>query len=68
MNRLVTYGRRRLRYGGAKKYGWKLVAPNGKVIATDGRQDYDHAVDAEDMAKDILSGKYSNYRKVRENA
>lgn len=63
---LIITARRRLRYAGKKKYGWKVVV-NGKSVGIDGRQDFNNAADAEDVATRILSGYYSDFRLVKEN-
>lgn len=44
---------------GGKTWGWRLVAPNGQIIATDGGQGYESRTACEDMALDIIAaGKY----------
>lgn len=45
------------------KWAWRLVADNGKIIATDGGQGYEHEEDARDMADRIIGGEFKNAEK-----
>lgn len=56
MHTLVVYGKRRARHGWKKRYGWRMVAPNGNIVATDGRQDYNHRTDAAAIARLLFDG------------
>lgn len=56
--RLVLYPRRTLRSAGRSKWGWRAVTANGRIVAVDGGQGYDNRGDAEQMAWDLLSGKF----------
>jgi uncharacterized protein YegP (UPF0339 family) len=40
------------------KWAWRLVAPNGRIIATDGGQGYENRVDCERIAADVVGGHY----------
>lgn len=40
------------------KWGWRLEADNGRIIATDGGQGYENEADARDMADRIISGEF----------
>jgi len=42
------------------KWGWRLKADNGQVIATDGGQGYENESDARYVADAILDGEYAN--------
>jgi uncharacterized protein YegP (UPF0339 family) len=42
------------------KWAWRLEADNGKIIATDGGQGYQHEDDARNMADRIISGEFKN--------
>ncbi len=46
-----------------KKWGWELVADNGKIIATDGNQGYENESDCRAMADKIIGGTYKNAEK-----
>lgn len=41
------------------RWAWRLVAANGRIIATDGGQGYENRADAEAIARDVVGGKYS---------
>ncbi|MGK9222265.1 MULTISPECIES: YegP family protein [unclassified Microbacterium] len=41
------------------KWGWRLEADNGQIIATDGSQGYENENDARTMADRVVSGYYS---------
>lgn len=48
------------------RWGWDLVADNGRIIATDGGQGYENEDDARDMADRIISGEFKDAeRKIR---
>ena len=40
------------------KWGWRLKADNGQIIATDGGQGYENADDARAMADRIIGGAF----------
>ena len=40
-------------------WGWRLVADNGKIIATDGNQGYDDDDEARSMADRIIGGEFA---------
>lgn len=42
-----------------KRWAWRLIAGNGRVIATDGGQGYENKADCERMANDIIGGHYA---------
>lgn len=42
------------------RYAWHLIANNGNVIATDGGQGYENKSDAQDVARNVVNGTYSN--------
>lgn len=46
------------------KWAWRLVADNGKIIATDGGQGYEDEDDARDMADRIIGGEFKNAEKL----
>lgn len=62
--RLIVRGSRRLRYGGKKKFSWKVTV-NGEPIAFDGRQDFNNAADAEKIATKLLKGEFGDFELVR---
>jgi uncharacterized protein YegP (UPF0339 family) len=41
------------------KWAWRLVAPNGQIIATDGGQGYENRGDCERMGKAVTSGEHA---------
>jgi uncharacterized protein YegP (UPF0339 family) len=41
------------------KWAWRLVAPNGQIIATDGGQGYENRKDAERMGKAVTRGEHA---------
>lgn len=41
------------------RWAWRLVAANGRIIATDGGQGYENKSDCERMANDIVGGHYA---------
>jgi uncharacterized protein YegP (UPF0339 family) len=45
------------------KWAWRLVANNGRVIATDGSQGYNNESEARDMADRIIRGDFKNAEK-----
>lgn len=42
-----------------KRWAWRLLASNGRIIATDGGQGYENKADCEAMANDIVGGHYA---------
>lgn len=42
------------------RWAWRLVAANGRIIATDGGQGYENRADAEAMARDVVGGAYAD--------
>lgn len=40
------------------KWAWKLTAPNGRIIATDGGQGYENRGDCERTATAVINGHY----------
>lgn len=40
------------------RYGWRLKATNGQIIATDGGQGYENWADANTMGRRVLSGEF----------
>jgi len=48
-----------------KRWGWRLRADNGRIIATDGSQGYEDESDARNMANRILDGEFSDAERVR---
>jgi uncharacterized protein YegP (UPF0339 family) len=42
------------------KWAWRLVADNGRIIATDGGQGYENEEDARDMADRIIGGEFKD--------
>lgn len=46
-----------------RKWGWRLKADNGAIIATDGGQGYENESDARTMADRVVSGYYKNAEK-----
>lgn len=45
------------------KWAWRLVADNGRVIATDGGQGYENEDDARSMADRIVGGVFKDAEK-----
>jgi uncharacterized protein YegP (UPF0339 family) len=45
------------------KWAWRLVADNGRIIATDGGQGYNNEDDARTMADRVIGGYYKNAEK-----
>jgi uncharacterized protein YegP (UPF0339 family) len=45
------------------KWAWRLVADNGKIIATDGGQGYENEDDARSMADRIIAGEFKDANK-----
>ncbi|TKR27146.1 DUF1508 domain-containing protein [Cellulomonas hominis] len=41
------------------RWGWRLKADNGQVIATDGTQGYENEQDARSMADRIIGGEFA---------
>lgn len=41
------------------RWAWRLLARNGRIIATDGGQGYENRADCERIAHDVVGGKYS---------
>lgn len=41
-------------------WAWHLQAGNGEIIATDGGQGYVNKSDAQDMARKVVNGMFSN--------
>lgn len=41
------------------RWGWRLIAGNGRTIATDGGQGYENRADCEQMANDVVGGYYA---------
>ena len=51
------------------RWGWRLKADNGRIIATDGNQGYENEQDARDMADRVISGDFSAAaKKIARNA
>lgn len=48
------------------RWGWRLTADNGHIIATDGSQGYENEADARRMADRIISGTYRDAHKRRQ--
>ncbi|MDP9886428.1 DUF1508 domain-containing protein [Sinomonas atrocyanea] len=46
------------------KWGWRLQADDGRIIATDGSPGYDNESDARHMAEEIIGGHFSNAEKT----
>jgi uncharacterized protein YegP (UPF0339 family) len=42
------------------KWAWRLVADNGKVIATDGGQGYENESDCRDIADRVVGGAFKD--------
>lgn len=49
------------------KWGWRLKADNGRVIATDGGQGYSNETDARIIADSIITGDYKDAEKKVES-
>ncbi len=47
-----------------EKWAWRLVADNGRIIATDGGQGYEDEDDARDMADRIIGGEFKDAERV----
>jgi uncharacterized protein YegP (UPF0339 family) len=47
------------------KWAWRLVAPNGQIIATDGGQGYENRRDCEAVAKAVVRGDHAPDRYQR---
>lgn len=45
------------------KWGWKLVGPNGAVLAVDNGDGYDTQRIAESIAQSVITGDYKHARK-----
>lgn len=56
--RLVVYRRRTVRSRGRKLWGWRAVASNGRIVATDGNQGYANRTECETVAWNLLHGQY----------
>lgn len=48
-----------------RKWGWRLKADNGQIIATDGSQGYESESVARSMADRVIGGEFSSARKTR---
>lgn len=48
------------------KWAWRIVAPNGEIVATDGGQGYENMQDAVDMVTFLVSGDYETVIEVAE--
>lgn len=49
-----------------RKWGWQLLADNGKIIATDGNQGYESESFCREMADKVISGHYADAdKKIR---
>jgi hypothetical protein len=59
MRKLVIYAWRRLGVG-PKRYDWKVIASNGRTVATSHRQGYNDPGEAQRMAHAILGGSYKD--------
>ena len=46
------------------KWGWRLKADNGNVIATDGNQGYESETTCRNMADKIIGGTYKDAKKT----
>lgn len=46
------------------KWGWRLKADNGQVVATDGNQGYESLASCEKMADAVVGGSYAHADKV----
>lgn len=46
------------------KWGWRLKADNGNVIATDGNQGYESETTCRSMADKIIGGHYKDAKKT----
>lgn len=49
-----------------RRWGWRLTADNGRIIATDGSQGYENESDARDMANRILDGEFADAARYRQ--
>ncbi|AZS48120.1 YegP family protein [Microbacterium oxydans] len=49
-----------------KKWGWRLQADNGQVIATDGNQGYESEAIARAIADRIVGGEFAGAEKLRQ--
>lgn len=47
-----------------RKWGWRLKARNGAIIATDGGQGYENESDARAMADAVVGGDYKDAEKM----
>lgn len=41
-----------------RRWSWRLIAPNGRVVATDGGQGYENEGDCARVAKAVARGAY----------
>lgn len=48
-----------------KKWGWRLRADNGNIIATDGGQGYENEADAKRMRDRVVKGEYKDAERLR---
>lgn len=46
------------------RWGWRLEADDGRIIATDGSLGYDNESDARHMAEKIIGGQFSDAEKT----
>lgn len=53
MSKIETYER------ADGRWGWRLIAGNGRTIATDGGQGYENRADCEAMGAAVVSGAYA---------
>ena len=44
------------------RWAWRLVARNGRIIATDGGQGYENRADCEQIARAVIGGHYAGER------
>lgn len=48
------------------RWGWRLVATNGNIIATDGGQGYENESEARRMRNAVVGGDYADADKRRQ--
>jgi uncharacterized protein YegP (UPF0339 family) len=46
------------------RWGWRLKADNGRIIATDGTQGYENESDARSMRDRVVGGEFKNAKKT----
>ena len=48
-----------------KKWGWRLRASNGRILATDGTQGYENESDARAMMDRVVGGEFKGAQRLR---